>query len=200
MHFDMKQNTERPNRGWVADLLTVWDGDIEVGYIRCSYIPRENVDEFYPLGVLSFLDKVAGWCGVVEKYLKGGKDYWPHLGEYSEKIDADEARLLCEQRKRQSYEDFLSYFVDKPFEEYISVNEPYRGQGIAEKMILWAVEYYRERGMEFYMSNLRTCRESERVFDKVVKGHNLPWRKFDWNGRGRTKKRYYFPLWKVLDV
>lgn len=191
MRFEMKQNTEGPNRGWVVDILTVWDGDIEVGYLKCSYIPRENVDEFYPLGALSFADQIEGWCGAVRKYQRGGEDYWPHLGKYSEKIDAEEARRLCEQRKGQAYEDFLEYFVDKPFEEYISVNLPYRGQGIAEKMILWAVEYYRDKGMEFFMSNLRTCHESERVFEKVVEGHDLPCRKFNYC---KTKKRYYFPV------
>lgn len=186
MKLTMQLDTERPNRGWVVDKVNAGDR----GYLKCSYIPEKNFELFYPLNVISFVDHIQGWCGMEDKYKRGEKTYFSHIGYNNEKITCKKARQIIERRQGENYQNFIAYYKDKPYEDFIQVEPAYEGSGLAEEMILFAVDHYRQRGMEFHLSNLRTEGRSEGLFQKIVKKHNLPTKHELWS----NKKRYYFPL------
>jgi len=187
--FSIKLDTERPNRGWVVDRVSVHHEGEEIAYLKCSYIPHENIPKFYPLGIVSFLDKVNGWCGAVEKFESGKPEYWGWINHRKE-LSREEALAYMNKHHQDDFRSFQNFFVDKPFEEFISVDEPFRRQGLAEQMLLYAAEYYRNKGMKFYLSNMRTA-PNKVLFRKLKAKYKLPRQRFDW---GNPCHRYYFPL------
>ena len=187
--FSIKLDTEDPNRGWVVDRVSVHHEGEEVAYLKCSYIPQANIPKFYPHGVVSYLDKVDGWCGAEARYERGDTEYWAHIN-HREKMTSEEALAYMVKYHQEKYNQFKNWFVDKPFEDYISVTTPFRRRGLAEQMLLYAAEYYRGKGMEFFLSNLRT-KPNKELFRKLKAKYNLPKRRFVW---ASPSDRYYFPL------
>lgn len=58
--FEYLEDCEGPNRGYVVDLLNAYAGDEKVGFLQTIYQSSEKFEEFFPSGILNYIDQVAG--------------------------------------------------------------------------------------------------------------------------------------------
>lgn len=57
--FQIEEDVERENRGWVIDKITAYVNGVPVGYLKVSHIPKENFKRYYK-SIYSFLDQIGG--------------------------------------------------------------------------------------------------------------------------------------------
>lgn len=78
------------NRGWVVHLIEAYVNGEEAGYIKISYIPKENFEKEYPT-IIHYVDKIHGnrlWPPKdrFEKKVPKGARY-PHWSDHLNKMD-----------------------------------------------------------------------------------------------------------------
>lgn len=58
--FEFHEDCEGPNRGFTVDLLVAFSGNEKVGHLRTIYQDSAKVEEFFPSGILNYIDQTAG--------------------------------------------------------------------------------------------------------------------------------------------
>lgn len=58
--FKMIDDSETPNRGFRVDELAAFADDEKVGYLKASYIYSKTFKQFYPSGILNYIDQHGG--------------------------------------------------------------------------------------------------------------------------------------------
>lgn len=150
------------NRGWQVDEVRAFVGDIQVGYLKMSYIPLERYKRYYP-SIFNYLDQVGGWSGLMGDFKNRAADWhtfdddrlkkliknveWRGFhNDYSrkpEELDHDhktlvqwaarlEAQLLAG-RYGEQFKQFRKSHVNKPLVDYIRVAKGGRDDAVTRR-------------------------------------------------------------------
>lgn len=129
------ENIEPPqlDRGWVVHACLAFVDDEPAGYLKISYIPKENFERVYP-DVLHFLANLRGWCGLrtalktkdidatlhaLDRHyqypITDGQDFEWKLSKISELT-----KNLTREHKKD-LDGFKEFHMDKPLVDFIRV-------------------------------------------------------------------------------
>lgn len=221
------EDWERGRKGFIVHQLNAYlepqseafSSGRQVGYIKISYIPSEDVDYYYPT-IFHYLDAARGWTILdYDSYNDPGeypgdqefakeahnrarsnpfkrlKDF-PHYTEYDEVSDErwEELAEYYKEKIVETYKDdferYLKYHVDKPIVHYIHVDEEYRRRGIGFNLYKKMAKVLADKGMGLYASGLQS-EYAEKAWSKLKEV--LPVRKKTMPAplaKGKTKTRY----------
>lgn len=147
-------------RGFVVHKISAHIDGEEVGYIKISYIESKRWDEFM-FNPFAFNAKMHGdsQYGYTNEELKRPfseilldlQRKYPYFS-YTEK--SLKRKIADLKRDMRAYH---AYYVDKPIVDFISVEKPFRGNGIALRLHVYASKILREEfGMKLYFSTCLT--------------------------------------------
>ncbi|WP_018234239.1 GNAT family N-acetyltransferase [Thioalkalivibrio thiocyanodenitrificans] len=196
------EDTEPHNRGWVVHSVDAWIGRSRAGYLKISYIPRENLKALYKHGIWDWLRKIKGRVGMsfgvgtlefAKQAALGFCSYDTYLKLERGEMPIDEALELLEaveRRHQRSYREFLGWFVDKPVVDFVGVEEEWRRRGIGTALYIEATRWMNERNLRLYGS---TCvvpgGGAEETWRALSKAYSVAHHMGHW-GRNRVPRRY----------
>lgn len=117
--FKLIEDSETPNRGFRVDELAAYSGEEKVGYLKASYIYSKTFKQFYPSGILNYIDQHGG--AVVFEIGEGF--YKPATNIKS--LDADELNKVAHRlqgfsfastpptKRIESFTDFRKWFTEE---------------------------------------------------------------------------------------
>lgn len=171
------------NTGFVVDKITAYVNGEEAGYLKIQNIPHDSFHKHFGT-IFNWMTRFGGRS--VLPYEKQSSHYeelsnderrkmlrdivyvqfvpWGQENEYIaqfndrevlEKIREFEDKLNNGDKGKQ-YRQFKNFHKDKPFVDYISVDEEFQRQRIAEAMYLEGAKWMKERGLKFYASGLQS--------------------------------------------
>lgn len=170
------------NRGWIVHKIEAYYDGKSVGYINASYISKDRWNKWYKNGVIDWMVHLSGaGSGLIDGYNKKDwakvcRNLWGHVsspddkwrGGYgtssNEMTDKDweaSAKALidaAEKKYSKQFKEDKNYFVDKPFVDYIRVNEEFQRKGIGTLLYMGMARelYKRYKLKKFYGSSLQT--------------------------------------------
>lgn len=172
--FKRSYNCERENRGWVIDMVEAFQDDKLLGYIKVSYISKENYKKYYASS-LDYMTKVGGWCcesrgnEPIRSHITKNvvKDLsWYHWQDNTllnqiDKMNDIELRILFKKLEHDVYktycrsiQKFKKHWVDSPIVDFIRVQDEYQRQGIGTQLYIQAGQMMQEMGLSLRAS---TC-------------------------------------------
>ena len=185
LSFNLVENSENLGRGWIVHKIECFINKREVGFIKISFIPKENFDKEFPT-IVHYLEKIEGKSlslpncsderyrsdyfnvaslaeqAVCLKSLCGNSE--ESLSTYQAKskksltlINKRSTKLL-EKRFGASFEKFKAFHCDKPLVDYISVDEEFRRQRIGIALYTEAAKYLSGKGLSLYASGIQSPR------------------------------------------
>ncbi len=186
--FKRSYNCEEENRGWVIDKVEAFDGETVIGYIKISYIPKENYNKYYASPV-DYMCRIGGWGSYrysnssVKTYYNDRKflksvtwHAWTDnkLHESIDHLTDDECFILFKclekfvyQRYKKNIKLFQARWQNRPMVDYISVLPKYRRQGIGTKLYIEAGKMMQEKGLQLRASTLQSD-EAKAVWQRLT--------------------------------
>jgi len=194
LSFKFEENVEKIGRkGFVVDKLDAYfepqseafSSGKHLGYIKTSYIPSENVDQYYPTS-LHFIDLTKGWQLLDYKSFSEAGEYPGHeefvkkahnrarsnlykrakdFPDYNEFENVSDERWeeLAEYYKeeirktfQEDFERYLNYYLDKPVVDYIKVKKQFRRNGIGFNLYKNMAKVLADKGMALYASGTQS--------------------------------------------
>jgi hypothetical protein len=131
--FKMIDDSETPNRGFRVDELAAFTGDEKVGYLKASYIYSKTFKNFYPSGILNYIDQ---HCGAVVFEIGEGFDK-PATDIKS--LDADELNKVAHRLYSFSY---ASNPPTKRLENYVDFTIWFKTESSKNRKYLQQVDCY----------------------------------------------------------
>jgi GNAT superfamily N-acetyltransferase len=169
--FKMQPDSEPPNRGWVVDKLTAYVDGQEAGYLKMSYIPKENISKYYPNGVIDFLSEIEGksslWKFNEKPLIKQvdaliGVDSWHRPNDLEQKSEEEllqmkqELLVQINEKYNKRFKEFLKFKVDKPIVDYIDVDESQQRNRIGTALYIAGAQWLAKKGLKLYASTLQS--------------------------------------------
>lgn len=190
--FKINKNCEPVNRGWQVDCVEAIANNTVIGYIKVSYIPKENYQRFYATA-LDYQILINGWCVGSDRsksikhqidnkkaikslvwYAWSNNDILSRIDTMSLKDLAQVVKSLQKQvykKQKKSIKNFYSRWVNNPMVDYIFVEPNFRRQGIGTKLYLVAAEMLKEQNLTLRASQIQST-AAKAVWDKFTKNGN----------------------------
>lgn len=189
-----KQNIRRS--AWEVHAVRALINGKEAGYLKIAYIPREKGKEVFPDIIMfaarqrgySFLtDSLREHAGPVDyaklpieelrELTKGITTYTigSSFGHHEEVDRASENELrklfkervlLLKKRLGKDYIEFMNRFVNKPFVDFIRVEEDYQRKGVAILLYVSAAKWLATQGMRLYPGGPQSA-EAVKAWEKM---------------------------------
>lgn len=176
-------------RGWVLYRVIVSVDGVDAGYMKISYIPRENWDRLYPTlahfvntkvywgqfdpskisSIMEMVDKF-GWLELAnQKFHKSDKS--PDIQALDRKALQRYARKLqwaLEKKFAKEYEDFKTFHLDKPLVDYAHLEPNFRGKKIGASLYNYCAKWLADtNGLALWASGLQTP-EAKRLWSLLT--------------------------------
>lgn len=182
IRFVREENVTPDDRGWKVDKITAFIDEDEVGYLKISYIPKENFNKIYH-SIFNFISTIEN------RYLlpfeKRDVPY-DHLTDRELvnclsrcRIDAsgkDRKSLLLLMKKAEKellsletghrFKRFAEFHVDKPLVDYIHVEKEMRRKGIGFLLYKEGAAWMAERGLKLHASDLQSA-EAKMIWQRM---------------------------------
>lgn len=169
-------NDQNMNLGWVVHKIIAYVNGEEAGYIKISYVPKENVSKFYPT-VFEYAANLGGRYqlkdysnkSIIEQII--ALDKYPY--QFSSKEEQEnlknlstneliklksrsEKEYIQEYNLQQQYDNFIDFYVDKPLVDYIMVYDAFKRSRIGENLYVVTSKYLAKKGLKLYASSLQS--------------------------------------------
>lgn len=154
------------NRGWICHKISCILGQVELGYIKITYIPLERFKIHYTC-IQDFLYRIKG--------RRADANYKVNIKDYND---------FC---------SFKKYHVDYPIVDFIRVYDKYQRQGIGTQLYIEAAKYMEELGFVLRSSTLQSS-AAESVWKSMSKkgiARMIPKRNVDQGRRYVINKEIY---------
>ena len=166
--------------------ISVEDGK-EAGYIKISYIPS-GIFENSIIPYLCLRGKIYGEWGEESEDELLYHSAWPLISDVTAWHEANDihqeiralgvkegAQQIRERimpkivrKHKKAWEEEIAYHVDSPKVDFVSVHEPYRGQGLAERLYYGAAKWmHNSFGLRMRFSTLQSER-AEQIMQRFI--------------------------------
>ena len=161
----------------VDAFLTIDGKKTQVGYFKISYIPQSSWDEKilasrYP-ETLVFANKVSGWCVPLNENNEAETLHettkYCNMELYNEKVFLNNPHSSkvyknikkwvykqIHQKQAQKMRDTKDFHIDKPFVDFISVDEAYQKKGIGNALYLATATLVADNDLILHPSGIQT--------------------------------------------
>lgn len=170
-------------------------GSKEVGYLKATYIPRQDWDRICP-DPIHFMSFFHGWSSKYVLQKGGTRDEFAKsvaraaYGKVNCSFNSEEERETFLQRVNDSYQekydDWEKGIVDNPTIDYIHVDEDHRRKGIGTCLYQKMAIYLAVKGMTLKGSGLQQP-EAYAVWKKMHSLPDFPTSECGENARGNPK-------------
>lgn len=159
------------NRGWITHRMQALIDGQEAGYLKTSYIPSCNVARYYP-DITHYLAQIRGeWSLVSEDPIERliamsyKVELWRNVLKREDVLtmslqERAERSITYMQKLEEEYgedfNDFLNYYVDKPYVDYINVEIEFQRRGIGLALYESTAYKLAEKGLRLYGSTLQS--------------------------------------------
>lgn len=207
------------NRGFIVHKIVPIVGGNPAGYLKVSYIPNDRAKKHYPT-VFHWLERMEGKHGMItvyeDKSISDPKALFSLLQRYGNwregaeasqqwkngeltKSDLKEFRKKILTNLQEKYEDhfkqFLQYFVDNPYVDYINVDEKRNHVGLA-LYIAGAYYLYHNFGRLKLFASSTQSNDAQNAWAYLKKIFQVRTKSMKWYDR--TVRRVYL-YWKDIE-
>jgi len=160
------QDSKGLNLGWVVHRVEAWVDDMEVGYLKISYIPQSYADKWFPT-LWHYLKNHKGYRNIKDPDDLDSVYRGVSISRYSakdpESVEVPEKKVRDKQLRMflktspeaEDYKSTMLYLVDHPFVDYINVE--FKGQGIGTALYKYGARWLaKTKGLPLYASSLQT--------------------------------------------
>ena len=167
--FKWELNVETKNRGFVVHQLTALHNQIEVGYIKACYIPKELFKQYYP-SIWEYTTLINGWSSGLNKWndpiaisreqkVNMMRYIYEYLNVPKDEITNEQIKDADKQIKHrfgQRFKEFRGYHVDRPYIAFIETEKDYRRKGVATQMMLEIGKRLDEIGLKLHTTETQS--------------------------------------------
>lgn len=168
--------------GFVLHEVHAYINNEKAGYLKISYVPRQNYQKIYKTG-MDYARKCHGWCcglgdNTDRDVLQQAAWYCFLDNDLNEKIKTMSAEELNDvfqmveehisKNLSEQIRKFKRFHINKPLVDSIQVFLPFRRQGIGTALYLEGARWMKEKDMFLHASGLQS-ESAEKCWDKFLK-------------------------------
>ncbi len=188
--FKQSYNCEKPNRGWIIDMVEAFQDEELIGYIKVSYISEDNYKKCYA-SPLDYMVKISGWSCVESRFdMSSVRNHisknmlqsltWHHWHDNNllhdiETMNQERLVYLFKRlekdvgiRYKKAINQFKHHWCNKPVVDFIRVNVSRQRQGIGSQLYIEATKMMKEKGLSLRASTLQSD-AAKAVWNKFTK-------------------------------
>jgi hypothetical protein len=180
------KDTVGRSKGYVIHTISAFDtldpqAEKPAGYLKIAHVPAEFADELFPT-IWHFAKAHRGWYLNLEDPEQLWRDAYRHVyyvgdaPEPPKDIDLALGKLAERARLNQEYEEWYKNVADRPFVDYIRVEEPYQRQGLGAELYIKAAQWLADQyDLPLRSSTLQS--EDAKAAWKAMQNAGLPIKK-----------------------
>lgn len=178
LEIDFTTDSGKPDgRGWVVQTSFAKITGKQVGFLKFSYIPKEEFKRIYPT-LVHFAVLKEGHHIELEDALRTPEELQRAmlviLGfSMDDPITPRKLLNLFKRRFGDRYEAFKDYHVDKPQVEYSHTEEEYRRRGVGVAMYEFTARLLAKRGLGLWSSTTQSTQAKAIWAAMIARGYPI---------------------------